>query len=228
MSSARSRAGARRALGARRPRRRAAPCGALRAHGRARHRGRRRPPRGHPARRGRCRPDGRAEEFVELVGKPPRPRSSRSTRCATRTTPARPTSAARSSSCSRAARCSCTSTRAAPRSRCRPRFRADASLVLRFGYTLQPAIGDLVVDDEGIAGTLTFGGQPFHVRTAVDRGLRRDGRGRAARHRVARGRARGRAHRRPATSPRPPRSRTAEALEAAPRAKRDSHLKLVE
>ena len=41
------------------------------------------------------------------------------------------------------------------------RFRADASLVLRFGYTLTPAIADLAVDDDGIAGTLTFAGQPF-------------------------------------------------------------------
>jgi stringent starvation protein B len=43
------------------------------------------------------------------------------------------------------------------------RFRADASLVLRFGYNLSPAIIDLVVDDIGIAGTLTFAGQPFGV-----------------------------------------------------------------
>jgi stringent starvation protein B len=43
-----------------------------------------------------------------------------------------------------------------------PRFRADPSLVLRFGYTLSPAIADLSVDDNAIAGTLTFGGQPFH------------------------------------------------------------------
>jgi len=42
-----------------------------------------------------------------------------------------------------------------------PRFRADASLVLRFGFNLSPAIGDLVVDEEAIAGTLTFAGQPF-------------------------------------------------------------------
>ena len=42
-----------------------------------------------------------------------------------------------------------------------PRFRADASLVLRFGYTLSPAIGDLAVDDDAISGTLTFAGQPF-------------------------------------------------------------------
>ncbi|HEU0034188.1 MAG TPA: ClpXP protease specificity-enhancing factor SspB [Kofleriaceae bacterium] len=41
------------------------------------------------------------------------------------------------------------------------RFRADASLVLRFGYNLSPAINDLVVDDDAISGTLTFGGQPF-------------------------------------------------------------------
>ena len=41
------------------------------------------------------------------------------------------------------------------------RFRADPSLVLRFGYQLTPAIGDLTIDDEAIAGTLTFAGQPF-------------------------------------------------------------------
>jgi stringent starvation protein B len=41
------------------------------------------------------------------------------------------------------------------------RFRADPSLVLRFGYNLSPAIGDLTIDEEAIAGTLTFGGQPF-------------------------------------------------------------------
>src|SRR3954466_2666524 len=43
-----------------------------------------------------------------------------------------------------------------------PRFRADPSLVLRFGYSLTPAIVDLAVDERGIAGTLTFAGQPFH------------------------------------------------------------------
>ncbi|MGE0546772.1 MAG: hypothetical protein AB7R00_06930 [Kofleriaceae bacterium] len=42
-----------------------------------------------------------------------------------------------------------------------PRFRADPSLVLRFGYSLTPAIEDLTVDDTGICGTLTFGGNPF-------------------------------------------------------------------
>ena len=41
------------------------------------------------------------------------------------------------------------------------RFRADPSLVLRFGYNLSPAISDLTVDDSAIAGTLTFAGQPF-------------------------------------------------------------------
>lgn len=41
------------------------------------------------------------------------------------------------------------------------RFRADPGLVLRFGYTLTPAIADLTVDDEAIGGTLTFAGQPF-------------------------------------------------------------------
>ncbi len=41
------------------------------------------------------------------------------------------------------------------------RFRADPSLVLRFGYDLTPAIADLVVDDEAVSGTLTFSGQPF-------------------------------------------------------------------
>src|SRR6185369_4988289 len=43
-----------------------------------------------------------------------------------------------------------------------PRFRADPSLVLRFGYSLSPAIVDLAVDEQALSGTLTFGGQPFH------------------------------------------------------------------
>ena len=42
-----------------------------------------------------------------------------------------------------------------------PRFRADPSLVLRFGHDLSPAIADLVVDDEAVSGTLTFSGQPY-------------------------------------------------------------------
>jgi stringent starvation protein B len=41
------------------------------------------------------------------------------------------------------------------------RFRADPSLVLRFGYQLSPPISDLTIDEEAIGGTLTFGGQPF-------------------------------------------------------------------
>lgn len=41
-------------------------------------------------------------------------------------------------------------------------FRNDPRLVLRFGYSLSPAIADLEVDEEGISGTLTFGGRPFH------------------------------------------------------------------
>ena len=45
-----------------------------------------------------------------------------------------------------------------------PRFRADPSLVLRFGYNLTPAIVDLAVDDDGIAGTLTFGGLPYYCK----------------------------------------------------------------
>lgn len=43
-----------------------------------------------------------------------------------------------------------------------PRFAREAKLVLRFGHALTPPIPDLVVDDVGIAGTLTFGGVPFH------------------------------------------------------------------
>ena len=41
-----------------------------------------------------------------------------------------------------------------------PRFRADPSLVLRFGYDLSPAITDLQIDDDAVSGTLTFSGQP--------------------------------------------------------------------
>jgi stringent starvation protein B len=44
-----------------------------------------------------------------------------------------------------------------------PRFRADPSLVLKFGYNLTPAITDLDVGDDSISGTLTFSGAPFHV-----------------------------------------------------------------
>ncbi len=39
-------------------------------------------------------------------------------------------------------------------------FLNDPKLVLRFGYDLTPAIVDLSVDEEGMYGTLTFGGVP--------------------------------------------------------------------
>ena len=42
------------------------------------------------------------------------------------------------------------------------RFRGDAKLVLRFGFNLSPAVPDLQVDDDGMCGTLTFGGVPHH------------------------------------------------------------------
>jgi stringent starvation protein B len=41
------------------------------------------------------------------------------------------------------------------------RFAGEAKLVLRFGYGLSPPIPDLTVDEQGIAGTLVFGGVPF-------------------------------------------------------------------
>ena len=41
------------------------------------------------------------------------------------------------------------------------RFGEDPKLVLRFGHNLSPAVPDLEVDDQGIRGTLTFGGVPF-------------------------------------------------------------------
>lgn len=44
------------------------------------------------------------------------------------------------------------------------RFKGDPRLILRFGYRLTPAIVDLVIDDAGIGGTLTFGGMPFFCR----------------------------------------------------------------
>ena len=36
----------------------------------------------------------------------------------------------------------------------------DVRLILRFGYSLTPAIVDLIVDDTGVSGTLSFGGVP--------------------------------------------------------------------
>jgi stringent starvation protein B len=43
-----------------------------------------------------------------------------------------------------------------------PQFKTENSLVLRFGYGLKPAIEDLLVDEEGISGTLAFGNVSFH------------------------------------------------------------------
>lgn len=43
-----------------------------------------------------------------------------------------------------------------------PRFAREAKLVLRFGHKLTPPIPDLTIDEAGVAGTLTFGGVPFH------------------------------------------------------------------
>ena len=108
-----------------------------------------------------------------------------------------------------------------------PRFRADPSLVLRFGYSLSPAIRDLAVDDQAISGTLTFAGQPFHVVlpwTAVYAAM-------------VEGEQRGTVW--PEDVPEdvltgvsePPQQGAAPAPAAAkeePRAKRNSHLKLVE
>ena len=123
-----------RALGPRRPRRGPASRRALRAHGRARDLGRRRSPRRHPARRRRRRPDvgrrvrragrqaagrGRVDRRAPRRGRRERTRQAQDAR----------------DRCSRAARCSSTSMRAAPRCSVPPRFRADPSLVLRFGYT---------------------------------------------------------------------------------------------
>ncbi len=111
------------------------------------------------------------------------------------------------------------------------RFRADPSLVLRFGYTLSPAIADLSVDDEAISGTLTFAGQPFRcvlpwtaVYAAMVEGEQRGtvwpedvpedvltGGGDA-----------------PAPVPPPAVPEVKEEQPAPPRAKRQSHLKLVD
>lgn len=49
-----------------------------------------------------------------------------------------------------------------PEVRVPPRFAREAKLVLRFGYALSPPILDLNVDEVGVSGTLTFGGVPFH------------------------------------------------------------------
>ena len=111
-----------------------------------------------------------------------------------------------------------------------PRFRADPSLVLRFGYTLSPAIRDLTVDDDAIAGTLTFSGQPFHcvlpwtaVYAAMVEGEQR---GTVWPEDVPEDVLTGVAE---ATAPPTPATAAAKNEEPPPpRAKRNSHLKLVE
>lgn len=40
------------------------------------------------------------------------------------------------------------------------KFLTDCQLVLRFGYNLSPAIPDLEITDDGVSGTLRFGGVP--------------------------------------------------------------------
>jgi stringent starvation protein B len=108
-----------------------------------------------------------------------------------------------------------------------PRFRADPSLVLRFGYSLSPAIADLEVDDLAISGTLTFAGQPFHcvlpwtaVYAAMVEGEQR---GTVWPEDVPEDVLTGGDA--PAPAPIPP---PIHAKEEPPRAKRSSHLKLVE
>jgi stringent starvation protein B len=43
-----------------------------------------------------------------------------------------------------------------------PAFATDPKLVLRFGYDLTPSIADLDVGEDGLCGTLSFGGRPHH------------------------------------------------------------------
>jgi len=42
-----------------------------------------------------------------------------------------------------------------------PKYKSDPALVLRIGYDLHPPVLDLVVDERGISGALTFSGAPF-------------------------------------------------------------------
>lgn len=106
------------------------------------------------------------------------------------------------------------------------RFRSDASLVLRFGYTLQPAIRDLQIDDDAISGTLTFGGSPFHVVlpwTAVYAAMvEGEQRGTVWPEDVPEDVLAGSSEPQPTSVPAPA------PVEEAPRAKRNTHLKLVE
>ncbi len=110
-----------------------------------------------------------------------------------------------------------------------PRFRADPSLVLRFGYTLSPAITDLEVDDNAISGTLTFGGSPFRVVlpwTAVYAAMvEGEQRGTVWPEDVPEDVLTGGGE---SPSAAPAMLPEKAVLEPAPRAKRNSHLKLVE
>src|SRR3954451_2192042 len=108
-----------------------------------------------------------------------------------------------------------------------PRFRADPSLVLRFGYNLSPAIVDLAVDEEAIAGTLTFAGQPFRcilpwtaVYAAMVEGEQR---GTVWPEDVPEDVLTGGGDSPAPVAPIPP-----ESSDKTPRARRQSHLKLVE
>ena len=61
-----------------------------------------------------------------------------------------------------------------------PQFKRQAQLVLQFGLNLVIPIKDLVVDDEGISGTLSFNRSPFWCNTpwsAVYALVGEDGRG---------------------------------------------------
>ncbi|MFT3691901.1 MAG: ClpXP protease specificity-enhancing factor SspB [Kofleriaceae bacterium] len=112
------------------------------------------------------------------------------------------------------------------------RFRADASLVLRFGYTLQPAIRDLSVDDDAISGTLTFGGSPFHVVlpwTAVYAAMvEGEQRGTVWPEDVPEDVLTGAQEQASPVSAAPASAPVQVADDPAPRAKRNTHLKLVE
>ncbi|MEO8554856.1 MAG: hypothetical protein ABI678_32985, partial [Kofleriaceae bacterium] len=96
--------------------------------------------------------------------------------------------------------------------------------------TLSPAIADLVIDDEAIAGTLTFAGQPFRVIlpwTAVYAAMvEGEQRGTVWPEDVPEDVLTGSGDQ-PATTTIPNVDAQA-AADSAPRAKRNTHLKLVE
>jgi len=112
-----------------------------------------------------------------------------------------------------------------------PRFRADPSLVLRFGYTLSPGIPDLEVSDAAISGTLTFAGSQFHVVlpwTAVYAAMvEGEQRGTVWPEDVPEDVLTAGGDPSPTQMP-PAQALQAQVKEETPRAKRSSHLKLVE